>query len=267
MKKTPLWNLLVESGYFNDRKKAESWILAGKVLVGTTRVDKPGQLVVPDSEITIKGLDRKYVGRGGYKLEGALDDFAMDVSGVVALDAGAATGGFTDCLLQRGAARVYAVEADRGRLANKLRTDARVVPFEGTNIGDAALLNLSPRPTLGVVDLSCVRLETAVPLINGIMGGRGELVCLVKEFESASGRSLSPDGYQKTLCGLTEALGTLGYPTTGVTHSHILGNRGAVEFFVRVSLSGSDAQALSAVERGEQISTAVARAMSNCSFL
>ncbi len=173
MKKTPLWSLLVESGYFKDRKTAEAWVLAGKVLVGTTRVDKPGQLVAPDSEITVKGLDRKYVGRGGYKLEGALDDFGVDVLGVVALDAGAATGGFTDCLLQRGASRVYAVEADRGRLASKLRMDTRVVSLEGTNIGDPGLLSLDPKPTFGAVDLSCMRLETAIPLISRIMGGCG----------------------------------------------------------------------------------------------
>jgi 23S rRNA (cytidine1920-2'-O)/16S rRNA (cytidine1409-2'-O)-methyltransferase len=133
VKKVRLWELLVERALFDDPRTAKAWIMAGKVIVEGQRVDKAGHFVSNDASIRIKGLT-KYVGRGGLKLEGALADFGMDVSGQVALDVGAATGGFTDCLLQHEVAKVYAVDVGYGLLAGKLRADQRVVNMERTNI-------------------------------------------------------------------------------------------------------------------------------------
>src|SRR5690606_896556 len=128
----PLWQALVDRGFFEDRKTATSWILSGKVLVNGQRGNTAGELIREDAEIYVKGIDLKYVGKGGLKLEGALADFKIDVTGKVSLDAGASTGGFTDCLLQHGASKVYAIDVGYGQLAGRLRQDKRVVNMERT---------------------------------------------------------------------------------------------------------------------------------------
>jgi len=163
MKKVPITDLLIERGFFPDRKTAESWIMSGKVIVNNERVETSGQRFAVNSEIRIKGLDLKYVGKGGLKLEGALADFHLHVEGIVALDAGACTGGFTDCLLQHGASKVYAVDVGYGQLAGKLRVDKRVVNMERTNIGDVLPERLNPKPTLATVDLSYLSLKKKHP--------------------------------------------------------------------------------------------------------
>ena len=243
MKKAPIWTLLVERGLVDDRKTAERWVMAGKVLANDVRIDKPGQLVPVTDEIVVKGLSQRYVGKGGLKLEGALSDFGVDVSGVVAIDAGASTGGFTDCLLQHGAARVYAVDVGYGRLVGKLQVDPRVVVMEKVNISDPALETLDPRPTLGTVDLSYLSLKKAIPILARILHDRGDLICLVKPlFEvpdsniRRTGRIDDPNVYAELLRNLAAFVDGLGYTIAGITHSHVTGNKGAREFFIRVSL-------------------------------
>ncbi|MED4955061.1 SAM-dependent methyltransferase [Paenibacillus sp. FSL R5-0527] len=137
-RKLPLWRLLLERGFFEERKEVVSWIMSNKVLVNGRSAVYEGEQVREDVEIAIKGYEQKYVGKGGLKLEGALDRFQIDVSGKIALDTGASTGGFTDCLLQRGVAKVYAIDAGYGQLAGKLRLDSRVVNLEKTNIGSVS---------------------------------------------------------------------------------------------------------------------------------
>jgi len=247
MTKIPLWKLLVDEGFFEDRRTATGWIMSGKVLVDGRRVDKAGYPVSQDAGVRVKGLDARYVGKGGLKLEGALSDFRMDVSGRVALDTGAATGGFTDCLLQHGAVRVYAVDAGYGQLAGKLRIDERVVNMERTNISDVSPDRLRPRPSLATVDLSYLSLKKAVPIVAGLLDSGGEMLCLVKPlFEVAdaearrTGTIKDPAMFWEVLCDLVHCADSLGLKAMGVTHSHVTGNKGTAEFFLRIS-SGESA--------------------------
>ena len=134
--KIKIIDLLINEGYFNDKKEATSWIMLGKVFANEQKILSCGEKVKSDAKIFIKDYDMKYVSKGGYKLEGALKDFNIDVSNKVCLDAGASTGGFTDCLLQHGAKMVYAVDVGFGQLRGKLSTNPKVINLEKTNISD-----------------------------------------------------------------------------------------------------------------------------------
>lgn len=164
--------------------------MAGQVLVNGQRFDKPGMRVERDAAIRVRGR-RRYVSRGGYKLEAALAYFDVNVAGRAALDSGTSTGGFTDCLLQHGARLVYAVEAGHGQLVGSLRADARVRNLERTNLGDPMLTALDPRPSLITLDLSYLSLAQALPLAAAILAPEGDVLALVKplfEVESAEAR-------------------------------------------------------------------------------
>ncbi len=179
--KRPLAALLVERGEFATEDEARRWIMAGQVLVDGQRVDKPGTPVPADAVLTVRGR-RRFVSRGGYKLAAALDGFGVPVEGRVALDSGASTGGFTDCLLQRGAALVYAVDVGYGQLAGSLRAHPRVRNLERTNLGDLSPTSLDPRPTLVTLDLSYLSLTAAVALAANLLApsGDGAVLALFK---------------------------------------------------------------------------------------
>ncbi|HJN73885.1 MAG TPA: TlyA family RNA methyltransferase [Myxococcota bacterium] len=175
--------LLVERGIAPSREKARAWIMAGLVLVDEVEVSKAGAKIDGEASIRLReGALRKYVGRGGLKLEGALEDFDVEVEGRICADLGASTGGFTDCLLQRGAARVYAVDVGYGQLAWKLRQDERVVVMERTN---ARHLESLPEPIgLVVGDLSFISLTKVLPAVRRIAAPGADCVLLVKpQFE------------------------------------------------------------------------------------
>lgn len=270
MKKMLIWELLMEKGYFDNRKTAESWVLAGKVIANSRRIDKPGQMVPITDEILVKGIYQKYVSKGGLKLEGALSDFNIDVSGVVAIDAGASTGGFTDCLIQHGAEKVYAVDVGYGQLAGKLNVNPRVISMEKVNIGDVTSRILNPKPTLATVDLSYLSLKKAIPIFASILGRKGDLICLVKPlFEvndsniRRSGEIDNPEVFKELLKELTDYVDELGYKVTGITYSHVTGNKGTREFFIRVSLDEGTYEGISLSENeiAEQIDSAVYAAM------
>ncbi len=180
-RKRPLAALLVERGEFATEDEARRWIMAGQVLVDGQRVDKPGTMVPADAGLTVRGR-RRFVSRGGYKLAAALDGFDVPVEGRVALDSGASTGGFTDCLLQRGAALVYAVDVGYGQLAGSLRAHPRVRNLERTNLGDLSPNSLDPRPTLVTLDLSYLSLTAAVALAANLLApeGGGTVLALFK---------------------------------------------------------------------------------------
>jgi 23S rRNA (cytidine1920-2'-O)/16S rRNA (cytidine1409-2'-O)-methyltransferase len=164
--------------------------MAGQVLVNGQPLDKPGMYVPGDALLRVRGR-RRYASRGGLKLEAALDHFAVSAAGRVALDSGASTGGFTDCLVQRGAALVYAVEVGYGQLLGRLRSHPNVQNLERTNLGDPVLLALDPRPTLITLDLSYLSLTQALPLAAKILAPTGEVLALLKplfEVESAEAR-------------------------------------------------------------------------------
>jgi 23S rRNA (cytidine1920-2'-O)/16S rRNA (cytidine1409-2'-O)-methyltransferase len=175
--------LLVARGLCESREMAKRLILAGEVRSGDKVIDKPGTKL-PD-DIALEVLERpKYVGRGGLKLEAALDAFRIDPAGLVCLDIGASTGGFTDCLLQRGAVRVHAVDVGTNQLAWKLRNDERVVVREKFNARRLEVGDLGERVSLVVIDVSFISLEKILPAAFGVLEDGGELVCLIKpQFE------------------------------------------------------------------------------------
>ena len=184
MKKTRLDQLIVARGLAPTRARAQAMVLAGTVYVAGIRVDKAGHLVPVDADVAVKGAEHPYVSRGGVKLAGALDAFGIDVTGMTCLDLGASTGGFTDCLLQRGAAKVFAVDVGYGQLAHRLRTDARVVVMERTNARSLAPEAIGGPVDLTVVDASFIGLGKLMEAIARCTRDRGELVALVKpQFE------------------------------------------------------------------------------------
>ena len=186
--KTRLDQLLVDRGLAESREKAQALILAGHVLVNGHKAEKPGHGVAGDAQIEL--LERMpYVSRGGYKLAAALDHWAIDVEGRVCLDVGASTGGFTDCLLQRGAASVWSIDAGHGQLDWKLRNDPRVVVREGVNARNLPVEDFSVKFDLAVCDASFISATLLIPAIVPLLGPRGELVILVKpQFEVGRGQ-------------------------------------------------------------------------------
>lgn len=245
MKKTaPAIERLLSEGFFHSKEEALPYLMSGAVSVGGQPVRTGGQSVPLELPLTVRGLFDRYVSKGGYKLEGAIADFGVDVAGRVCIDAGACTGGFTDCLVKHGAAKVYAVEVGFGQLAGSLMQNPCVVNLEKTNLGDEKLLALSPMPTLGSVDLSYLSLVKAVPQFRAVMHGAGELLCLVKplfETEDAQARrtgELGQEHYLPLLLRLMQQLnGQEGTRVLNVTHSPVTGNNGTHEFFLHVSFS------------------------------
>lgn len=187
--KSRLDQLLVARGLAEDLHTAQALVLAGQVVVGEQRLDKPGAAVRSDAAIRLTGVKAgPYVSRGGLKLQSALDALAVDVRGLDCLDVGASTGGFTDCLLQRGAARVVALDVGYGLLADKLRRDPRVTPLERTHARDLATAPLPFAPALITVDLSFIGVAGLLPVLIGALAPGGRLLLMVKpQFEAARG--------------------------------------------------------------------------------
>lgn len=185
--------LLVELGLAPSREQAQAGIIAGRVMVDGRRVDKPGTRMKRTAQVEMRKAESEFVGRGGHKLAGALAQFQIDVTGRVCLDVGASTGGFTDCLLQRGAALVHAVDVGHGQLAWKLRCDPRVVVREKVNARYLAAADFDPRPTLAVIDVSFISLELILGPVAQVLLPPREIVCLIKpQFEI--GREEVPRG-------------------------------------------------------------------------
>ena len=172
--------LLVTQGLAPSRERARAYILAGKVFRGEQRVDKAGEKLDADTPLTVRGVDHPYVSRGGVKLEGALDAFEWDVEGVVAADFGASTGGFTDCLLQRGAVRVFAIDVGYGQLHPRLRSDPRVVVLERTNARHLTSEDIGAKVDLVVIDASFIGLEKLLPAARAILQPDGRVLAMVK---------------------------------------------------------------------------------------
>ncbi len=233
--KKRLDTLLVERGLAESREKAQALILAGKVLVEGEVVSKPGTFIRPEARIEVKG-SLPYVSRGGLKLEFALKAFKVDPAGKVAIDVGASTGGFTDCLLQHGAARVYAVDVGYGQLAWKLRQDPRVVVLERTNI---RYLESLPEPVdLATIDVSFISLRLVLPPVIRLMKPRAEILALIKpQFEAGrekvgrGGVVRDPQVHKEVLESLVDYAHSLGLSTLGLVPSPLLGPAGNVEFF------------------------------------
>ncbi|MEX2356531.1 MAG: TlyA family RNA methyltransferase [Thermaerobacterales bacterium] len=234
---------LVQTGRFESRTRARGAILAGQVYVDGMKVDKPGYQVTEEALIEIRVDPNPYVSRGGLKLEAALDAFGVNPYGKVALDAGASTGGFTHCLLQRGACRVYAVDVGYGQLDWTLRQDSRVVVFERTNLRYLGPDDLDPLPSLTTLDLSFISLAKVLPAVAGFLAPGGEVVALVKpQFEAgakAVGRGgivRSAETHRQVLANVSAAAAGLGFIVGDFAPSPLRGGDGNREFFIWLKL-------------------------------
>lgn len=184
-KKIRLDVLLTERGLQESRQKAQATIMSGLVYVNGRRVDKPGTAVAEDASLEIRGSTLRYVSRGGLKLEKAMAIWPIALEGKICMDVGASTGGFTDCMLQNGAAKVYAVDVGYGQLAWSLRSDERVVCLERTNARYLDRATIPEEPDFSSVDVSFISLKLILPAIAGVLKDGGEVVCLVKpQFEA-----------------------------------------------------------------------------------
>ncbi len=184
-KKERLDILLVEKGICESREKAKTNIMAGLIFVDGQRIDKAGEKVKVDSEIIFKGEKLKYVSRGGLKLEKAMNTFGIDLTNKVCMDIGASTGGFTDCMLQNNASKVFAVDVGYGQFAWKLRTDERVVCMETTNIRYVTPEDIGVALDFASIDVSFISLRTIMPAVKALLGEKGEVVALIKpQFEA-----------------------------------------------------------------------------------
>ncbi len=243
---------LVERGLFPSRERARAAILAGEVTSDGVRVDKAGQPLKPEAVIVVAERQR-YVSRGGHKLEGALDHFDVDVAGLRAIDVGASTGGFTDCLLQRGAASVVALDVGYGQLAWSLRTDPRVTVVERTNVRQADLASLGAPFDLVVIDVSFIALDRVLPQLLEASGEDGQVIALVKpQFEAGKGRvgkkGVVRDAsvHSDVLTGVVAAVESAGRVVRGVTWSPLKGPEGNIEFWVWFASGGQPAQVAAA---------------------
>jgi 23S rRNA (cytidine1920-2'-O)/16S rRNA (cytidine1409-2'-O)-methyltransferase len=230
---------LVARGLVDSRARASALILAGRVFSGERRLDKPGLAVADDLPLAVKGLDHPWVSRGGIKLAHALAEFAIDPTGLVALDVGASTGGFTDVLLQHGAARVYAVDVGHGQLAWGLRNDPRVVVLEKTNARHLTAEQVPELVDLVVCDASFIGLETVLPAPLALAKPKARLVALIKpQFEVGRGRVgkggvVREPALHAEVCARIESwVAAQGWRVLGVRQSPITGPEGNIEFLI-----------------------------------
>jgi len=230
---------LVTRGLASNRTRARALIMAGLVYAGERRLEKPGMTVAEDLAIEVRGKDHPWASRGGVKLAHALDAFAIDPAGMIALDIGASTGGFTDVLLTRGAKRVYAVDVGHGQLDWKLRNDPRVVVLERTNARNLDRAAIPEPPGIVVCDASFIGLETVLPAALALSAPGAILIALIKpQFEVGKGRVgkggvVRDPALHAEVCARIRAwLEAQGWPVIGLTESPILGPEGNKEFLV-----------------------------------
>ena len=238
-KKHRLDQILVERGLSPSRQRAQAIIMAGAVLVNDQPVDKPGKQISSEDSITLRGKDMPFVSRGGLKLEGALTALELDVNTKICLDVGASTGGFTDCLLQRGAQRVYAVDVGYGQLAWKLRQDPRVVVIERTNIRNMPAGTLLHPVDLVTIDVSFISLKIVVPAVLEYVKKGARIVALIKPQFEVGKNQVGKGGVVRSAAlhsdiieQLTLFFSDIGLRCESVIPSALLGPKGNREFFI-----------------------------------
>jgi 23S rRNA (cytidine1920-2'-O)/16S rRNA (cytidine1409-2'-O)-methyltransferase len=239
--KVRLDRLLVERGLAPSRERAQAMILAGLVTVGGRPAEKAGAQVPADAEVGVAGPPHPYVSRGGVKLAAALDHFGLDPGAKVCLDVGASTGGFTDCLLQRGASRVYAVDVGYGQLDARLRNDDRVAVMERTHIRELA--SLPERPALAVIDVSFISLTQVLPNVTALLAPSARIVALVKPQFEAGKDEVPRDGVVRDALLQATVVGRVawwcvnaGLRVRDVCVSPLLGAAGNREFFLLLEM-------------------------------
>ncbi len=234
--------LLVERGLAETRSKAQAIIMSGEVYAGGQKADKPGMSYPSDVELEVRGSACPYVSRGGLKLEKALRDFGVAVNGFVCSDSGASTGGFTDCLLQAGAAKVYAIDVGYGQLAWKLRQDPRVVCMERTNIRYVTPEDIGEPLDLSVVDVSFISLSIVLPAVVRLLKPEGQVLSLIKpQFEAGrekvgkKGVVRDPAVHREVLEKFVALAEGLGLTIRALTYSPVKGPEGNIEFLAHLT--------------------------------
>ena len=234
--------LLVEQGYADSRTKAQAIIMSGNVYVNDQKADKPGMSFVETVQLEVRGAACPYVSHGGLKLEKALRDFGVDPTGFVCSDSGASTGGFTDCLLQQGAKKVFAIDVGYGQLDWKIRSDPRVVVMERTNVRYVTPEDLGEPLDLSVVDVSFISLRIVLPVIKTFLKETGQVLCLIKpQFEAGKekvgkkGVVREPEIHKEVLDSFVELTKEIGFTILGMTFSPVKGPEGNIEFLAHLT--------------------------------
>ena len=235
--------LLIEQGYADSRAKAQAIIMSGIVYVDDQKADKPGMSFEEDSKLEVRGATCPYVSRGGLKLEKALRDFGVDPTGFVCSDSGASTGGFTDCLLQQGAKKVFAIDVGYGQLDWKIRSDPRVVVMERTNVRYVTPEQLGEPLDLSVIDVSFISLKIVLPVIKTFLKRSGQVLCLIKpQFEAGKdkvgkkGVVRDPQTHKEVLDNFVTLANSLDFKILGLTFSPVKGPEGNIEFLGHLTL-------------------------------
>ena len=246
--KTRLDVLLTDKGLFDSREKARAAIMEGLIYVNGAISDKPGAQVKDDAQIEIRGELCPFVSRGGYKLQKALDVFGIDPAGMVCLDIGSSTGGFTDCLLQRGAVKVYALDVGTNQLAYKLRTDDRVVCMEKTNFRTLDVQSFPERIDFACTDVSFISLMHIFPNAAALLKEGGPMIALIKpQFEAGreqvgkKGIIRDPSVHEEVIDKVIGYAKENGFSVQGLDFSPITGTTGNIEFLLYLKLDGTDA--------------------------
>ena len=240
--------LLVEQGLADSREKAKAIIMSGIVYVDNNKEDKAGTTFDETAKIEVRGNTLKYVSRGGLKLEKAMDHFGVELAGKVCMDVGASTGGFTDCMLQNGAVKVYSVDVGHGQLAWKLRNDERVVCMEKTNIRYVTPEDIDDKIEFASIDVSFISLTKVLPAVKKLLTDSGEIVCLIKPQFEAGREKVGKNGVVRdpaTHCEvLHNAMGYAaanGFAVRGLDFSPVKGPEGNIEYLMFVQKSDEPA--------------------------
>ena len=231
--------LLVQQGLANSRELAKAYIMAGNVYVDGQKEDKAGTKVAVTAKLEVKGNQMKYVSRGGYKLEKAMDVFGIRLNGKICLDIGASTGGFTDCMLQNGASKVYAIDVGYGQFAWKLRNDERVVCLEKTNVRYVTHEQVPDEGDFASIDVSFISLTKVLPAVLGVLGEKGQLVCLIKPQFEAGREKVGKKGvvrdssvHREVIEMIVEYVRTQSLGILGLDFSPIKGPEGNIEYLI-----------------------------------
>ena len=245
--KTRLDVLLVDRGFFTSRQKAQAVIMAGSVFVGGQRVDKPGTAIPNDAEIEVRGHVMPYVSRGGWKLEKAMKTWPISLEGKICADIGASTGGFTDCMLQNGAQKVYAVDVGYGQLDWKLRSDERVICLERTNARYLTREQIPDPLDFASIDVSFISLKLIFPALYDLLKEGGEIACLIKPQFEAGREKVGKKGVVRDPAVHREVLDNFlihakenYFTVLGITYSPIRGPEGNIEYLGYLRKSGED---------------------------
>lgn len=247
MSKTRLDIYLAQNGLAPSRERAKAMIMEGIVFVDNQKCDKAGEMIKENSVVEVRGNTLKYVSRGGLKLEKALMEFPIDLHGRTAMDIGASTGGFTDCMLQNGAKKVYSVDVGYGQLAWSLRNDERVVNMERTNVRYLTENDIGETPDFASIDVSFISLRLVLPIVKELLSQNGEIIALIKPQFEAGREQVGKKGVVKELSIHIEVIKNIidfaqgiGLFTEGLSYSPIKGPEGNIEYLLYMKKTGEN---------------------------